>query len=138
MYLPNCQSLVIDNCTFNADTGLVYGINWNLCGIQGATVSVTNSTFTGPFTKNALKLNQRNGADDAATDVDPTYAGDASISGAETSATIASATIENCTFSGDKAVIQLGSAGKGAGNTRCSLYRCSLYRRFPGDHFQRV
>ena len=49
MYLPNCQSLVIDNCTFDADTGLVYGINWNLCGIQGATVSVTNSTFKGSF-----------------------------------------------------------------------------------------
>ena len=39
MYLPNCQSLVIKGCTFNAgEDGLKYGINWNLCGIQGSTV----------------------------------------------------------------------------------------------------
>ena len=29
MYLPNCQSLVIKGCTFNAgEDGLKYGINW--------------------------------------------------------------------------------------------------------------
>ena len=70
MYLPNCQSLTIDNCKFDTGTsGLKYGINWNLCGIQNSVVSITNSTFTGTYTKNALKLNQRNGADDVATDV---------------------------------------------------------------------
>ena len=46
MYLPNCQSLDIDGCTFTAVNNQKYGINWNLVGIQGATVSVKNSTFT--------------------------------------------------------------------------------------------
>lgn len=110
MYLPNCQSLTINNCKFDAGTsGLKYGINWNLCGIQDSVVSITNSTFTGKYEKNALKLNQRNGADDAATDVKPT-------DGEAMPASIASATIENCTFSGEGAVIQLGSQGKGKDN----------------------
>ena len=96
-------------CTFDTgDATLKYGINWNLCGIQGSVVSITNSTFTGTYTNNALKLNQRNGEDDAATDVKPDK-GDA------TPASIASATISNCTFSGTNAVIQLGSQGKGTG-----------------------
>ena len=70
MYLPNCQSLTIDNCTFDAGTNdLKYGINWNLCGIQNSEVSNTNSTFTGNYEKKALKLNQRNGADDMADDM---------------------------------------------------------------------
>ena len=110
MYLPNCQSLTINNCKFDAGTsGLKYGINWNLCGIQDSVVSITNSTFTGKYEKNALKLNQRNGADDAATDVKPT-------DGEAMPASIASATIKNCTFSGEGAVIQLGSQGKGKDN----------------------
>ncbi len=107
MYLPNCQSLVIDNCTFDTgDTILKYGINWNLIQIQGAEVSITNSTFSGNYENNAVKLNQRNGEDDAATDVKPT-------GNSATPATIASATISNCTFNGDSAIIALGSKGKG-------------------------
>ena len=101
MYLPNCQSLDIDGCTFTAVNNQKYGINWNLVGIQGATVSVKNSTFTGPFEKNALKLNQRNGEDDKATDVK---------GGNTTPASIASAVIEGCTF--NDAVVSLGSQGK--------------------------
>lgn len=110
MYLSNCQSLTINNCTFDAGiSGLKYGINWNLCGIQGSEVSITNSTFTGTYEKNALKLNQRNGTDDAATDVKP------NDDGKWVAASIASAMIENCTFSGTNAIIALGSQGKGNG-----------------------
>ncbi len=118
MYLPNCQELVIDNCTFDAgESGLKYGINWNLIQIQDATVSITNSSFTGKFTKNPLKLNQRNGSDDAATDVknNGTWTEEEIIP-----ASITSAVIENCTFNCTKDgntpnnVIQLGSQGKGA------------------------
>ena len=106
--LPNCQSLTIDSCTFDTDDEeLKYGINWNLCGIQGSEVSITNSTFTGTYKKNALKLNQRNGTDDTATDVKPD---DEVI---PVAASIASATIGNCTFSGTNAIIALGSQGKG-------------------------
>ncbi len=103
MYLPNCQSLTIENCTF--DTGketLKYGINWNLCGIQDSEVTIRNCTFKGTYEKNALKLNQRGGEDDMASDIT-----------VETAASIKSATIENCTFSGTNAIIQLGSQGKG-------------------------
>ncbi len=104
MYLPNCQELVIDKCIFDAGSGLKYGINWNLIQIQDAVVSITNSSFTGTYEKNAIKLNQRNGSDDTANDVKV---------GAETKpATIKSAVIENCTFTGKNAVIALGSQGK--------------------------
>lgn len=110
MYLPNCQELVLDSCTFDAgtDPGLKYGINWNLCGITGAQVSITNCTFKGTYKKNALKLNQRNGADDVAEDVKPEP-------GNPKAATITSALIEGCSFSGTNAVISLGSQGKGPG-----------------------
>ena len=105
MYLSNCQELVIDGCTFDTESaGLVYGINWNLIQIEGATVNITDCTFSGKYEKNALKLNQRNGEDDAAVDV--------SMEG-ESPASIKSANIENCTFGGEGAIIQLGSAGKG-------------------------
>ena len=107
MYLPNCQELVIDKCIFDAGSGLKYGINWNLIQIQDAVVSITNSSFTGTYEKNAIKLNQRNGSDDTANDVKV---------GAETKpATIKSAVIENCTFTGTNAVIALGSQGKNDG-----------------------
>ena len=104
MYLPNCQTLVMEGCTF--DTGgseLVYGINWNLCGIQDSEVTIMDCTFKGTYTKNALKLNQRGGADDEAKDIT-----------VDTAATIKNVTIKDCTFSGENAVIQLGSQGKGA------------------------
>ncbi|MFR4756881.1 MAG: InlB B-repeat-containing protein [Evtepia gabavorous] len=108
MYLPNCQSLTIDNCKFDTGTSrLQYGINWNLCGIQNSVVSITNSTFTGNYTKNALKLNQRNGADDVATDVKLPDSADTPA------ASIKSVNISGCTFSGTNAIIQLGSQGKG-------------------------
>ena len=94
MYLPNCQSLVIKGCTFNAgEDGLKYGINWNLCGIQGSTVEIRGCTFTGSYEKNAIKLNQRNGEYDVATDVKPS--GDGEVK----PATIASAVVADCTFS---------------------------------------
>ena len=110
MYLPNCQSLVIKGCTFNAgEDGLKYGINWNLCGIQGSTVEIRGCTFTGSYEKNAIKLNQRNGEDDAAEDVKPS--GDGEVK----PATIASAVVADCTFS-EGAKIQLGSQGKGENN----------------------
>ena len=110
MYLPNCQSLVIKGCTFNAgEDGLKYGINWNLCGIQGSTVEIRGCTFTGSYKKNAIKLNQRNGEDDAAEDVKPS--GDGEVK----PATIASAVVADCTFS-EGAKIQLGSQGKGENN----------------------
>lgn len=110
MYLSNCQELVIDNCTFDAtDDGLKYGINWNLIQIEGATVSITNSSFTGKYGENAIKLNQRNGEDDVyKTDINPTEG-----AGSKFAATIKSATISGCTFSGTNAIILLGSAGKG-------------------------
>ena len=108
MYLSNCQSLTINNCTFDAGiSGLKYGINWNLCGIQGSEVSITNSTFTGTYEKNALKLNQRNGTDDAATDVKP------NDDGKWVAASIASAMIENCTFSGTNASLHWAARERG-------------------------
>ena len=111
MYLSNCQSLVIDNCTFDS-TGaeLTYGINWNLIQIKDATVSITNCTFNGEYGENAIKLNQRGGSDDTAKDIKP------SEPDKQIAASIASAKIENCTFSenpNDRAIILLGSAGKG-------------------------
>ena len=104
MYLPNCQELVIDSCNFDAGSGLKYGINWNLIQIQDAVVSITNSSFTGTYAKNAIKLNQRNGSDDTANDV--------KVGDDTKPATIKSAVIENCTFTGTNAVIALGSQGK--------------------------
>ncbi|MEE0191515.1 MAG: S-layer homology domain-containing protein [Flavonifractor plautii] len=110
MYLPNCQSLVIEDCTFDTgESSLKYGINWNLCGIQGSTVEIRGCTFTGSYEKNAIKLNQRNGEDDAAEDVKPS--GDGEVK----PATIASAVVADCTFS-EGAKIQLGSQGKGENN----------------------
>ena len=110
MYLPNCQSLVIEDCTFDTgESSLKYGINWNLCGIQGSTVEIRGCTFTGSYEKNAIKLNQRNGEDDVATDVKPS--GDGEVK----PATIASAVVADCTFS-EGAKIQLGSQGKGENN----------------------
>ena len=112
MYLPNCQSLVIKNCTFNSgNTELKYGINWNLCTIQDATVRIEGCTFSGTYTENAVKLNQRNGSDDMANDVKPNGW---TSGGSVTAASIADAQIINCTFNGDGAVIALGSQGKGA------------------------
>ena len=104
MYLSNCQELIIKGCEFNAgDSGLVYGINWNLIQITGATVKITNCTFNGNYSENAIKLNQRNGADDTAADV--------SVTG-EFPATIASAEISDVTINSNVPVILLGSAGK--------------------------
>ena len=101
---------MIKGCTFNAgEDGLKYGINWNLCGIQGSTVEIRGCTFTGSYEKNAIKLNQRNGEDDVATDVKPS--GDGEVK----PATIASAVVADCTFS-EGAKIQLGSQGKGENN----------------------
>ena len=105
MYLPNCKELVIDDCTFNADTGLKYGINWNLVNVTGATVKITNSTFSGAYEKNAIKVNQRNGADDVANDVKTEGYKAASVD---------SVVISGCTFS-DTAKISIGSQGKGEG-----------------------
>lgn len=108
MYLSNCQELVMKGCTFNAgESGLKYGINWNLIQIKDATVDIQDCTFTGSYEKNALKLNQRNGEDDTATDVN--------VGEGEFAASIASASIINCTFPNAESNvdIQLGSAGKG-------------------------
>lgn len=103
MYLPNCQELVINGCTFDTDdTTLKYGINWNLCTVKDATVEITDCTFEGTYTKNALKLNQRGDTDDIAIDIPNTVS------------SIKSATISGCSFSGTKAIIQLGSQGKNA------------------------
>lgn len=113
MYLPNCQSLVLENCTFNSgNDALKYGINWNLCGITDSTVKISGCTFDGSYSKNALKLNQRNGSDDKATDVKPS-------SGTATAATIQSAIIEDCTFASG-AKVQLGSQGKGENGAAAS------------------
>ena len=108
MYLSNCQQLYIEDCTFNTGEGvtLKYGINWNLIQITGATVVIKDSTFNGTYQENAIKLNQRNGADDAA--------GDVSMAG-EFPATIASAEISNVAINSNVAVILLGSAAKGDG-----------------------
>ena len=110
MYLPNCVELVISGCTFNSSADnsesspLMYGINWNLIQVTGAKVSITGSTFNGYYTKNAIKLNQRNGADDTATDV--------KVNGGTTKpASIEKAEIINCTFS-ENAAIAIGSQGK--------------------------
>lgn len=103
MYLPNCQKLVIDNCTFDTgDDGLKYGINWNLCGIQDSEVTITNCTFKGTYTKNAIKLTQRGGSDDKAED----------MKNQTTAASIASATISGCTFEDPSAKIFLGTQAK--------------------------
>ncbi len=116
MYLPNCQELVINGCTFDTgDTTLKYGINWNLCGIQNSEVTITNCTFKGTYEKNAIKLNQRNGADDVATDIKVKDENQQYVIPSGVAATIASAEISGCTFDGD-AIIQLGSQGKGESN----------------------
>ena len=106
MYLSNCQSLVIENCTFDpAGDHLTYGINWNLIDIQDATVSIRDCHFKGTYQENAIKLNQRGGEDDKATDIQGH--GVASIESAE---------IINCTFDNpQQAIILLGSAGKNDG-----------------------
>ena len=116
MYLSNCQELIIKGCEFNAgDSGLVYGINWNLIQITGATVKITNCTFNGNYSENAIKLNQRNGADDTADDVKPDgWASD------PIAATIASAEIKDVTINSTVPVILLGSAGKNGVNKDAS------------------
>ena len=104
MYLSNCQELYINDCEFHAGSYLKYGINWNLIQIKNAVVEIKNSIFDGVYLENAIKLNQRNGSDDKATDVN--------VSG-EFPATIQSAVIENVQINSDVAVILLGSAAKG-------------------------
>ena len=108
MYLPNCKELVIDNCNFDADSGLKYGINWNLIQITDATVRISNCTFNGIYQENAIKLNQRNGEGDMAEDIKPSTWENKPIA-----ATIERAVIENCTINSPVPVILLGSAGKG-------------------------
>lgn len=104
MYLPNCQYLVIRGCTFDSGAdGLKYGINWNLIQIQNSTAVIEDCTFEGSYTNNALKFNQRNGADDAAADV--------KVDG-YSPASMAFAIIKDCTFNGAR--LDLGSQGKGA------------------------
>ena len=56
-------------------------------------MEIQGCTFTGSYEKNAIKLNQRNGEDDVATDVKPS--GDGEVK----PATIASAVVADCTFS---------------------------------------
>ncbi len=109
MYLSNCKELYIEGCTFNAgSTGLTYGINWNLIQVTDATVVIKDSTFTGVYSENAIKLNQRNGADDEATDVKG-----ANWSKDPIAASIKSALIEDVEINSNVAVILLGSAAKG-------------------------
>ena len=109
MYLSNCKELVIDDCEFDSGTGLVYGINWNLIQITDATVKITNCIFNGEYSENAIKLNQRNGADDTATDIKYNTWDNPPIA-----ASIASAEIDNVTINSTVPVILLGSAGKGS------------------------
>ena len=123
MYLSNCQELRIDNCKFDAGTdGLVYGINWNLIQIEDAVVIITNCSFEGKFSKNPLKLNQRNGADDVAKDIKQYGPNQPWEEENIIAASIESAVIDNCTFNCTKDgttpnnVIHLGSAGKGEGD----------------------
>ena len=107
MYLSNCQELNINACEFNAgDAGLKYGINWNLIQIEDAVVTITSCTFDGEYAENAIKLNQRGGTDDAATDI---YHGEGAFP-----ASIASATISDVEINSTVPVILLGSAGKGS------------------------
>lgn len=109
MYLSNCKELYIEDCTFDAGSdGLTYGINWNLIQITDATVVIKDSTFTGVYRENAIKLNQRNGEGDVAKDVKGTNWSKAPIA-----ASIESALIENVEINSDVAVILLGSAAKG-------------------------
>ena len=111
MYLSNCKELYIEDCTFDAgSTGLTYGINWNLIQVTDATVVIKDSTFTGVYRENAIKLNQRNGADDKAKDIKYD-----SWNGNIIAASIKSALIENVEINSDVAVILLGSAAKGDG-----------------------
>ena len=108
MYLSNCQELIIRDCEFNADSGLTYGINWNLIQIKDAEVTISNCTFTGTYYENAIKLNQRNGEDDTAADV---KGGQNQWATSDIKpATIKSAVIENCDLG--NSLILLGSAGK--------------------------
>ena len=105
MYLPNCQELVIRNCTFDTgSTVLTYGINWNLIQIDGATVDISDCSFKGTYVENVIKLNQRNGEGDDADDVN--FEG-------SFAATIAEAKISNIDIDSPVAVILLGSAAKG-------------------------
>ena len=105
MYLPNCQELVIRNCTFDTgSTVLTYGINWNLIQIDGATVDISDCSFKGTYVENVIKLNQRNGEGDDADDVN--FEG-------SFPATIAEAKISNIDIDSPVAVILLGSAAKG-------------------------
>ena len=91
------------------EDGLKYGINWNLSGIQGYHGEIRGCTFTGSYEKNAIKLNQRNGEDDVATDVKPS--GDGEVK----PATIASAVVADCTFS-EGGQDSTGFPGKGENN----------------------
>ena len=86
-------------------------------------MEIRGCTFTGSYEKSAIKLNQRNGEDDVATDVKPS--GDGEVK----PATIASAVVADCTFS-EGAKIQLFP---GEGREQC---RRALHRRVPGDHLQ--
>ena len=93
-------------------------------------MEIRGCTFTGSYEKNAIKLNQRNGEDDVATDVKPS--GDGEVK----PATIASAVVADCTFS-EGAKIQLGSQGKGEKRRKSGFDLVhALHRRVPGDHLQ--
>ena len=109
MYLPNCEELIIEGCTFNAgDEGLKYGINWNLIGVQNSEVTITGCTFNGKYIENAIKLNQRLGKDDIyVEDMEELH-----NLGVE-AGSIESATISGCKFNDPSAIIALGSKGKG-------------------------
>ena len=118
IYITNAQELNIDNCTFINNTVSDYGVDVNLCSIQGAIIIIKNSVFDNVGIKSAIKISARKGATDHPTDITVT-----------TPATVDIVSISKCTFQNNVTDYTIGTTPKGEDtepNTTSGSYTVKL------------
>lgn len=122
IYLTNAKTLKIDACTFQNNAGEdmnhpnTYGdytIDLNLVAVQGADISITNTTFSGTCGKKAVVKVVQRGAGDGTGATD--------ITGAM--ASIQNFVLSGCTFTNSTAAadVNLGTAKKDLNTTDDNL-----------------
>ena len=118
LYVTNAQELIIKNCVFANNSVADYGVDVNLCSIQGALITIDGCTFNATGQKSAIKISARRGETDNPPDIT-----------VKTPATISKVTIKNCTFSGNVCDYTIGTTPKGEdvdANTTTGAYPVEL------------
>lgn len=118
IYITNAQELVIDNCKFTNNTVSDYGVDVNLCSIQGSVIIIKNSIFDNVGTKSAIKISARKGETDHPDDIT-----------VSTPATINTVTISKCSFVNNVNDYTIGTTPKGEdteANTTSGYYKVKL------------